>query len=180
MKDAGRDRDVVGQLDPLRRYALSLTRDRSEAEDLVQETLVKALERGEQLRSAPSLRAWLMSILHNRFVDGVRARRAETARYADYGLRIDPAVPAPQEGAARLADLRRAFMSLPADQRAALHLICVEGLSYEKAAALLSVPVGTLVSRLARGRARLRAMEDGEPENVVPLRPKGEVDARRS
>lgn len=177
MKDRTSDLDVVGELTPLRRYALTLTRDPHEAEDLVQDTLAKAFEKRDQLRTADSLRAWLMSILHNRFVDRERSRRAEAARRVEMGLRTDHALPASQEASIRLADVRRAFMTLPVDQRAALHLISLEGLSYEQAAAQLGIPVGTLVSRLVRGRARLKEMENGSPAVVVPFRIPGGSDA---
>jgi RNA polymerase sigma-70 factor, ECF subfamily len=177
MTDRTSDLDVVGELTPLRRYALTLTRDLHEAEDLVQDTLAKAFEKREQLRTAQSLRAWLMSILHNRFVDRERSRRAEAARHAEFGLRLDRLMPASQEASMRLADVRRAFMSLPVDQRAALHLITLEGLSYEQAAAQLGIPVGTLVSRLVRGRARLKELENGSSSVVVPFRTSGRSDA---
>lgn len=177
MTDSKRDLDVVGELAPLRRYALTLTRDPHEAEDLVQDTLLKAFEKRDQLRTAQSLRAWLMSILHNRFLDRERSRRAETVRYAEVGMRLDRTVAASQDTSLRLADVRRAFMSLPVDQRAALHLICLEGLSYEQAAAQLGIPVGTLVSRLVRGRTRLKEIENGTLSVVLPFRAPGVPDA---
>lgn len=185
MSEQKREIDVIGLLGPLRRYALSLTRNSADAEDLVHDTLVSALERREQFRSGKSLRPWLMSILHNGFVDRLRTQRAEAVRNAEIGLRVDPSTAASQESASRLADVRRAFMALPDEQRAALHLVTVEGLSYEEAAAALGIPVGTLVSRLSRGRARLRAIDEGEAEeggssNIVSLRAKGGSDAPKS
>jgi RNA polymerase sigma-70 factor (ECF subfamily) len=177
MSEQKRDIDVIGQLGPLRRYALSLTRDPADAEDLVHDTLLSALEHRDQFRPGSNLRAWLMSILHNGFMDRLRTRRAEAVRNAEIGLRLDPAAEASQESATRLADVRRAFMTLPDEQRAALHLVTVEGLSYEEAASSLSIPVGTLVSRLSRARARLREMEEGtRAPNVVSLRAKGGSD----
>ncbi|RYY32332.1 MAG: sigma-70 family RNA polymerase sigma factor, partial [Sphingomonadales bacterium] len=149
--------DVTGQLGPLRRYALSLTRHSADAEDLVHDTLVKAIERQAQFRRGHNLRTWLLSILHNAFVDQKRARRAETLRTAEFGRSAETAAPAGQEHSARLADVRDAFLSLPDDQRAALHLVSIDGLSYEDAAAALGVPVGTVVSRISRARAQLRA-----------------------
>ncbi len=181
MSDTKRDIDVIGLLAPLRRYALSLTRDPNEAEDLVHDALLRAFERRDQFRQGRQLRPWLMSILHNRFVDRLRTRRAEAVRDAEIGLRVDPAAQAAQESATRLAEVRRAFMALPDEQRAALHLVTVEGLSYDEAAASLGIPVGTLVSRVSRARAKLREMEEGVPAgNVVPLKAKGGSDAPRS
>ncbi len=169
--------DVVGQLEPLRRYALSLTRDPTEAEDLVQDTLLRAIERQAQHDRSASLRGWLMAILHNRFLDRARSLRTREAGQAEFGRSIEPFVAGSQEGHVRLADLRRAFAQLPDEQRAVLHLVCVEGLTYDKAAALLSIPVGTLVSRLSRARARLRELEEGRSDNVVRLRTRGGADA---
>ena len=176
MKD--RNLDVTGQLGPLRRYALSLTRNPADAEDLVHDTLVKAIERQEQFRLGRNLRTWLLSILHNAFVDGQRARRTEARRSAEISYTTDNAAPAGQEAAARLAEVREAFMSLPDDQRAALHLVSIDGLSYDEAAVSLGIPVGTLVSRISRARARLRAIEDGTASgaNVIPLRNQGGID----
>jgi RNA polymerase sigma factor (sigma-70 family) len=98
MKDG--NLDVTGQLGPLRRYALSLTRNPTDAEDLVHDTLVKAIERQGQFRLGRNLRTWLLSILHNAFVDGQRARRAETLRTAEFGRTAETAVPAGQEHSA--------------------------------------------------------------------------------
>jgi RNA polymerase sigma-70 factor, ECF subfamily len=173
-----RDNDVIGLLGPLRRYALSLTRDVGEAEDLVHDTLLRAFEQRAQFKSGHSLRPWLMSILHNRFVDQARRKRSERHRDEAIALHIEPSVSGRQEGSTRLADVHRAFMTLPEEQRAALHLVTVEGLSYEKAAETLSIPVGTLVSRLSRGRARLRELEEGPSDvRVLPFPAGGRRDA---
>ncbi|MDY8108761.1 sigma-70 family RNA polymerase sigma factor [Fulvimarina sp. 2208YS6-2-32] len=178
MSDRRNDRDVVGLLEPLRRYALSLTRDPADAEDLVHDALVRAMERRDQFKAGHSLRPWLMSILHNRFVDKARARRTEAVHHADLAIREASGLPGDQEGVVRLADVRRFFTMLPDEQRAALHLVTVEGLSYEEAAGALAIPVGTLVSRLSRARARLRELEEGGPaDNVVNFRTKAGPDA---
>ena len=84
-----------------------------------------------------------------------------------------------QDHALRLAEVRRAFLTLPEEQRAALHLVSIEGLSYEEAAASLGIPIGTLVSRVSRARARLREIENGEcvaRDNVVPFKAAGGSD----
>lgn len=153
--------DMVSQLGPLRRYAQTLTRDREAAEDLVQATMVRALERRATFRAGGSVRGWLFAILRNVFVDGRRSDRAGQAREAAVaGLRQE-AVPAGQEGAVRLGQVRDAFHQLPEEQRAALHLVAIEGLSYRDAADALGIPQGTLMSRIGRARAALRALEDG-------------------
>lgn len=154
--------DIVGQLGALRRYARSLVRDGAEAEDLVHDALVRAYERRATFRRDGNLRAWLLSILHNGFVDRMRSRRAEVAR-AERAAELAPAgVEAPQDHAVRLAQVREAFLDLPEEQRAALHLVAIEGLTYQEAADALGVPVGTVMSRIGRARAALRAIEGSD------------------
>lgn len=160
--------DLIQMLAPLRRYACTLTRDRDDAEDLVQATLVRALERRATFREGGSLRGWLFTILRNVFVDGRRSGRAEQAREAAAASLGSSMVPAAQEGAVRLGQVRDAFFRLPEDQRAALHLVAIEGMSYRDAADALGVPQGTLMSRIGRARAALRALEAGEPAADTP------------
>ncbi len=172
--------DVLGQLGALRRYALTLTRNRDDAEDLVHDTLVRAIERQHQFRPGLKLRPWLLSILHNGFVDRLRTRRAEARRNAEITHGETAELAPSQDHALRLAEVRRAFLTLPEEQRAALHLVSIEGLSYEEAAASLDIPVGTLVSRVSRARARLRELENGAAtsNNVVPFKAAGGSDGR--
>jgi RNA polymerase sigma-70 factor (ECF subfamily) len=181
MKDQRPDIDVLAELPGMRRYALALTRNPADAEDLVHDALVRALERNGQFRSGHGLRPWLLSILHNRFVDGLRARRAEKLRDSAFGEAIPAALPPSQEASLMLDDTRRAFAALPDDQRAALHLVAVEGLPYDEAAATLRIPVGTLVSRISRARARLRAADERRPgSNVIQLKTVGGSDGHGS
>ena len=154
--------DIVDLLTPLRRYARSLTRDSLKADDLVHDTLVRALESRGSLRPNTNMLTWMMTVLHNVFIDGERRRRVE-ARHADVLVQLSDEVALPaQEGHVRLAQIRAAFDALPEEQRAALHLVTLEGMAYADAAAVLGIPIGTLMSRLGRGRAALRAFEDGE------------------
>lgn len=153
--------DVIGLLRPLRRYAMVLTRDETEAEDLVHDALVRAYERHHTFRSSGSLRTWLFSVLHNRFVDAQRRKTAEAARVRHMAATIETVAPADQESSVRLQQVRQAFLNLPQKQRAALHLVAVEGLSYQDAAGALGIPLGTLMSRIGRARALLRSLEDG-------------------
>ena len=160
--------NVIGQLAALRRYARSLVRNPDDAEDLVHDALVRALERRSTFRSGGSIRNWLMSILHNTHIDRLRRDRA-THRRQDAALELTEFVaPAGQEHAVRLGQVRDAFLALPEEQREALHLVAIEELSYQEAADVLNIPVGTLMSRISRARARLRAMESGEEANPVP------------
>lgn len=152
--------DVIGQLTALRRYARSLTRDDVTAEDLVHDALVRAYEKRDRFREGGNLRAWLLSILHNVFIDGLRSRQAEHRRIEKAAELTEVHLAPVQDHQLRLAQIRRAFMELPEEQRAALHLVAIEGLSFAEAAEALGIPLGTLMSRLARARATLRAIED--------------------
>jgi RNA polymerase sigma-70 factor (ECF subfamily) len=150
------------QVADLRRYALALTGSRFEAEDLVQETLTRAIGAAQSFRKGGNLRGWLFSIMHNAFVSSLRARRA-TGRELDDGV-ADPGQPPTQLQRLEVRDVLAALARLPEAQRAALVLIALD-FSYGEAARILEVPLGTLMSRLARGREALRrAMsEDGSP-----------------
>lgn len=154
--------NIVELLVPMRRYARSLTRDTLRADDLVHDTLLRALESGLAVRPGTNLRTWMMTVLHNVFIDDQRRKRVE-ARHAEALVQMgDESVPPAQEGQVRLAQIRKAFLTLPEEQRAALHLVTLEGMAYADAAAVLGIPIGTLMSRLGRGRAALRAFEEGE------------------
>ena len=156
--------DMIVLRPQLLRFALSLARNRDEAEDLVQATYARAIERIDQYRLGTRLVGWLFSILNSIWVNQVRAtevrhRHAEDTRLA--AVETDqtwPGLVARQS----LAKVRRQVAILPEDQRAALMLIAVEGLSYREASDILNVPMGTLASRLARARYALRAALDLE------------------
>ncbi|MGG7519364.1 sigma-70 family RNA polymerase sigma factor [Allorhizobium undicola] len=170
--------DVIGQLGALRRYALSLVRDRDDAEDLVNDALVNAYERQASFRRDGNLRGWLFAILHNTHIDRLR-RKKRLARHENGVADLpEPASEPGQEHVVRLADVRRAFASLPEEQRLALHLVAIEEFSYEEAAAVLGIPVGTLMSRLSRARARLRTLEN-DRTTFVGLRLVGGLDERQ-
>jgi len=160
--------NVVGQLDSLRRYARTLTRDEHEAEDLVHDALLRAYQGRRQFRAGCSLKAWLLSVLHNAFIDTVRKRRAETRRLAHVAEMAPREAPPNQDHAVRLAQVRKAFMELPESQRTVLHLVVLEGLSYQEAAATLGIPLGTLMSRLGRARAALRSQEEPSAGSSEP------------
>jgi RNA polymerase sigma-70 factor (ECF subfamily) len=155
--------DVVEHLGPLRRYARALTRDESQADDLVHDALVRAYERRSTFRLGAALKPWLFSILHNTFIDGQRRRTAERRREAEIAQGGAEICPPGQESSLRLEQIRRGFDALPEEQRAALHLVAIEGLAYQDAADTLNIPIGTLMSRLGRARAALRAFEEGNP-----------------
>ena len=152
--------EIASQIDPhvpaLRRYAWALVRDREGADDLVQDCLERAISRWRLRRRDGDLKAWLFAILHNRFVDDLRRRRREGLR-VDLDAAVDiPATGDDAESRVAVRDILDALDRLPAEQRAVILLVGVEDLSYEAAARVLDVPIGTVMSRLSRGRERLR------------------------
>ncbi len=160
-------REILSILPRLQRYALVLAGDAGQAEDLLQETFLRAQEGRATFDARRPVKLWMMSILHNAFVDARRNQASRQRREAAYAALQDSFMPAPQEAAAHLLQVRAAFFRLPEDQREALHLIAVEDMSYAEAASLLGIPQGTLMTRVSRARAALRAFEAGTP---VPLR----------
>jgi RNA polymerase sigma-70 factor, ECF subfamily len=157
----------------LRRFARALLRgDRDGADDLVQDSLERALSRWHLRRHEGSLRGWLYTILYNRFLSDI-GRRKRMGLYDRLGEVGDDAllgVEGGQHRALEHRDLVRAFATLPEEQRAVLLLVAVEDLSYEQTARVLGVPVGTVMSRLSRGRERLRRVMSGERPDPVPRR----------
>ncbi|MGH7004170.1 MAG: RNA polymerase sigma factor, partial [Alphaproteobacteria bacterium] len=149
---------MLEQVPALRRYARALTGNREQADDLVQDTLARALSRLHLWRPAASIRPWLFTIMHNLFLN----ERRRSSRMAP--MTGEPAEPAIDRADSRalLDDLDRALTQLPEDQRAAILLVGVEEMSYEDAARVLGIPIGTLMSRLSRGREQLRRLLDGD------------------
>jgi RNA polymerase sigma-70 factor (ECF subfamily) len=144
----------------LRRYAHALAGNRADADDLVQDTLERAWARSGLWRGVADMRAWLFGIMHNLHVDGLRRGRLSTVPMDDG----TPDVPVPPTQADRLAvaDLQAALERLPAEQREVLLLVALEEMSYAEIAAALGIPIGTVMSRLSRGRERLRRILAGE------------------
>jgi RNA polymerase sigma-70 factor (ECF subfamily) len=149
--------DIPAQLGVLRRYALVLAREAGEAEDLVQEALVRAIASAHTWQPGRPVRPWLLAILHNVHVSRRRRRQVEAAARGELAETLPAATPPPQPGQVELGDTLRALMTLPEEQREVLVLVAIEGLAYKEAAELLEIPVGTLMSRLGRARAALRA-----------------------
>lgn len=164
--------DIRSHLEPLRRYARVLMRADQGADDLVQGALLRAYERRASFREGADLRVWLMAILHNHFIDQLRARKSTVAREQAWADASPRYTPPDGEHVVRLEQLRHAFLALPTDQREALHLVAVEGLSVAEAAGVLEIPAGTVMSRVGRARAALRRFEDGpqNKQNPAPLK----------
>jgi len=155
--------DLELHITSLRRYAWVLCGNHADADDLVQETLVKAIAAAHTYKAGRELRAWLFSILHNTFVSQKRpyARRARACRFIAMELG-EAAVPANQEMHVEAENTLTMLTHLSPEQQSVLVLIAAEGLSYAEAAEVLDIPVGTLMSRLARGREKLRRLVSGE------------------
>lgn len=166
-----RDRRMEALVPALRRFAWSLTRTADEADDLVQDCLEHALGAWHRRHADGNLRAWLFAILYNLHVSG-RRRQARRARLLEQvaAFEADPAPGGGQDARLHAAEVLSQLDTLPEDQRAVLLLVGVEGLSYEEAAQVLGVPPGTVMSRLSRGRERLRLLAEGRPAPVTALR----------
>ncbi len=148
---------IVGLLPRLRRVARTLARNAHDADDIVQIAIERALTRLEQLRPDSRLSSWLFGIVRNAWIDEVRARGRQGRIFAaeELGAHVgDDSIGA----AAEVLSVQDALARLPDDQRTAVGLVLVEGLSYKEAARVMDVPIGTLTSRLARGREALQAM----------------------
>ncbi|QUM71286.1 sigma-70 family RNA polymerase sigma factor [Sphingopyxis granuli] len=169
MTDRHEDDDIAGELAAMRRYARALARDHHDADDVVQDAVVRAIERDAGYERGRSRRRWLLAIVHNVFVSGLRRRAAERRRDDRFAETLVAHSDAAQELHARLTDIARCFAALPEHQRAVLHLTAVEGLSYQECADLLDVPVGTVMSRLARARTALRELDE-QPVPTTALR----------
>jgi len=158
---------IEAHIPGLRRFACALLRgDQQRADDLVQDSLERALSRWHQRRAEGDLRGWLYTILYNRFLTELHRQKRRGAHDAlTEVLEAElPTVEGGQHSALEHRDLLRAFAALPQEQRSVLLLIGVEDLSYEEAARILGVPIGTVMSRLSRGRERLRHYMNGDAE----------------
>ena len=170
MNDFGRR--VEGKIAQLRRYARALTHDVTHADDLVQDCLTRAIAKQHLWQPGTDLRAWLFTILHNQYVSDLRrSARGGTnvlIEDAEPALTIQPnAIHALQ-----LRDLEAAMARLAPEPRQVILLIGLEGMSYDEAAVLLDIPIGTVRSRLSRGRSQLRLLmgmdSQRRPERSAP------------
>ena len=157
-------REIEAEIPRLRRYARALTHDAVAADDLVQDCLARALGKLHLWHEGTDLRAWLFTILHHQYVNYIRRAAREGA-----AVRLTEREPmlarAPQQAKRlELRDLERAFAKLPGTQRSAILLVALEGMRYDEVAAVLGVPVGTIRSRLSRGREALRRLTGHCPE----------------
>ncbi len=152
---------ILAEIPRLRRYARALLRDRDAADDLVQDCLERALSRIDNWRTGDNPRRWLFTIMHHLFVDQKRRvnRRSEVVMTT---LEDSEALSAPADQADSVAsrEIMDALQTLSPERRAALVAVGIEGFSYAEAAAMLGIPAGTVMSRVARGREELRGLLD--------------------
>jgi RNA polymerase sigma-70 factor (ECF subfamily) len=155
---------IIAEIPRLRRYARALTRDREAADDLVQDCLERAWSRFHLWRRRDNLRAWLFTIMHNLHANHVRrakSRPATTSLDLVEGSARLPALRPAQEDGLETRGIAAALDQLPEEQRQVLLLVALEQLSYEEAAQVLDIPIGTVMSRLSRARERLRRLLAG-------------------
>lgn len=156
--------DLEAHIPRLRRYARALTGNREAADDLTQDTLERAWTKRALWQAGPgnavgSLRAWLFAVMHNVFVNSVRRTKAvESLDAVEDAMPEMAAGDASAETGAAVRDIRQALMRLPQEQREVILLVGLEQLSYAEAAFALDIPIGTVMSRLSRGRERLRQL----------------------
>ncbi|HVZ44955.1 MAG TPA: sigma-70 family RNA polymerase sigma factor [Ramlibacter sp.] len=149
---------LVQQLPGLRRYARALTGDAWAADDLVQDTLERACVKWNLWTAGTNLRAWLFTLMHNLYLNQRRSQKVALASISIDEVESDLHAPASNDAP---IDIGRCLQRLPADQRAVLLLVGVEDMSYQEAAKVLGIPVGTVMSRLSRARSRLRELMEG-------------------
>lgn len=161
---------MEGDLAAMRSYARSLARDDQDADDVVQDALVRAMERHQTFQPGHSRRRWLLAIVHNVFVSSRRRAAAESRRDDRFAETMMMHVDPEQDQRTRLTQIARAFAALSEQHRAVLHLVAMEGLSYQEAADVLDLPIGTVMSRLSRARNALRQAEGGHEQGGAKLR----------
>ena len=149
--------ELTDELPHLRRYAMSLARQKDEADDLVQECLVKALAAADKFEPGTNLCAWLFTILRNAFINKTRDRARANALTDGMAKLYGMSSPPSQHSSLELRETTAAIDRLPPSQRQALILVVHEGCSYQTAAKIMGTPTGTVRSRLSRAREALRA-----------------------
>jgi RNA polymerase sigma-70 factor (ECF subfamily) len=158
---------VAALVPELRAFARFLIRDRTAADDLVQDTIVRGLDALAQFAPDTNLRNWLFAILRNTHYEQARRRRTEQ-RVLAKNLPGDEAHAPPQHGQAALAELQRFLWAMPATLREALVLVGAQGLSYAEAASICGIPEGTMKARVSRGRQQLAQRMEGDATPPAP------------
>jgi RNA polymerase sigma-70 factor (ECF subfamily) len=161
---------MVELLPRLRRFAVALTGDLDQADDLVQETCMRALSRVEQWQPGTRLDSWMYRIAQNLWLDRMRAKkvRGEQVDVEAAEAVIGPDGRTVVESRLTLAAVSAAMAQLPNEQRVLIALVCIDGLSYKEAADITGTPIGTVMSRLARARRELHALLEGHAQPTSP------------
>ncbi len=153
--------DLIGCLPDLRAYARSLTRNRHDADDLVQDTVVRIMNSADRFQPGTNFKAWAFTILRNRFLNEFVAKRRQTTDLEEAGLEQIP-TSARQEEGLEVADFQRVFHMLPEDHRSILSLVAGSGMAYDDVAKVLDCAVGTVKSRVHRARLALYQLLEQE------------------
>jgi RNA polymerase sigma-70 factor, ECF subfamily len=160
---------LEAEIPRLRRYARALTRDATRADDLVQSCLVRAVAKQHLWQAGTDLRAWLFTILHNQHVNDVRGGIREGAAVPVEEAASALTVEASAGASLQLHDLERVLTRLPEEQRQVILLVGLAGMRYEEVVTILGIPIGTVRSRLSRGRETLRVLLQIDKENTTGL-----------
>lgn len=152
--------DLIAETGKLQKFALRLTRNKSDADDLVQSTCLRALEKMEYFEEGTNLFRWTSRIMYNLFVSGYRRRTKFETQYDPETFINAQAIEATQDIILELAEVNKAMAELKADYREILILVSVQGLRYEEVSKTLNIPIGTVRSRLSRAREQLTAIMD--------------------
>lgn len=153
---------LIAQLPALRRYSRALTGNPALADDLVQDAIERALRQWEGLREINRLSSWLRSILHNLYIDEIRRGKTRGHEEEVSDMADDPALSTPARDSSAAIDFVRAMETMSLEHRQVLLLVGLENLNYREIADELGIPIGTVMSRLARGRERLRSALEGD------------------
>lgn len=162
--------ELVHEMGNLRKFALRLTRNVTEAEDLVQSTLLRAIEKKDYFQEGTNLFSWTSKIMFNLFVTGYRRKKKFESQYDPEPHIMNTAVDAPQEMSTDLLLVRQAMKQLSKEHREMLILVCIKGMRYEEVAEHLEIPVGTVRSRLSRARRHLQDLLEAS-ENTSDMTP---------
>ena len=176
-------RRLEEQIPRLRRYARALTRDASRADDLVQDTLLRALAKQQLWQEGTNLRAWLFTLMHNQHVNDVRRSNRDGGNIDVTEMASVLVANTDPTASRQLRELERGLAMLPVEQREAILLVGLEGMRYDEAAAVAGVPIGTVRSRLSRGREALRRIlgieetQEAAPRVAAECRPSDLAEA---
>lgn len=162
---------LIAQLPALRRYASALTGNSAAADDLVQDCIERALKQAGKLEKLRQIGGWLRSILHNLYIDELRRKRRQGMSIDVAHVENDLGVVTPAHDHAAIIDFERAMTGLSVEHRQVLLLVGLEGLNYRQLADELDIPIGTVMSRLARARDKLRKLMEQtttDPAQLIP------------